>query len=166
MTNAFAGCSKISCGRADLLDLALVHDDDAIGDLDRLFLIVGDEDARDVDARRAAGGATRAAPCRTFASSAPNGSSSSSTLRLGRERARERDALALAAGELRRDSARRARRAARARAARRPLRRSRRVGRFRHAQAERDVLEARSCGGRARSAGRRSRRCARGRGCR
>ena len=39
---------------------------------------------------------------RTFASRAPNGSSSSSTLRLDRERPGERHALALAAGELRR----------------------------------------------------------------
>ncbi len=39
---------------------------------------------------------------RTRASSAPNGSSSSSTLRLDRERAGQRHALALAAGELRR----------------------------------------------------------------
>ena len=38
---------------------------------------------------------------RTFASSAPNGSSSSSTFGFDRQRAGERDALALAAGELR-----------------------------------------------------------------
>ena len=42
----------------------------------------------------------RRSSLRTLASSAPNGSSSSSTLRLDGERARQRDALALAAGEL------------------------------------------------------------------
>src|SRR5437868_2503309 len=35
--------------RADLLDAALVHHHDAIGDFERLFLIMGDEDGRDVD---------------------------------------------------------------------------------------------------------------------
>ena len=36
-------------GRADLLDLALVHDHHPIGDLERFLLIVGHEDAGDVD---------------------------------------------------------------------------------------------------------------------
>ena len=30
--------------RADLLDLALVHDHDPVGDFERLFLVVRDED--------------------------------------------------------------------------------------------------------------------------
>jgi len=36
-------------GGADLLDAALVHDDHAVGDLERLLLVVGDEDAGHVD---------------------------------------------------------------------------------------------------------------------
>ena len=35
--------------RADLLDFAVVHDDDAVGDLHRLLLVVRDEDRRHVD---------------------------------------------------------------------------------------------------------------------
>src|SRR6266404_3343476 len=36
-------------GRADLLDVSIVHHDDSVGELERLFLIVGDEDAGDFD---------------------------------------------------------------------------------------------------------------------
>src|SRR5689334_11664170 len=36
-------------GSANLLDPALVHHDDPVGDFERLFLIVRDEDARDVN---------------------------------------------------------------------------------------------------------------------
>ena len=35
-------------GRSDLFELAAVHDGDAVGHLERLFLIVGDEDAGDM----------------------------------------------------------------------------------------------------------------------
>jgi hypothetical protein len=38
----FVGCT-------DLLDAALVHHHHAIGDLERLLLVVGDEDARDIE---------------------------------------------------------------------------------------------------------------------
>ena len=63
-------------GRADLLDAALVHHHHAVGDFERLFLVVGDEDRGDVDLvvqRRS----QRRSSLRTLASSAPNGSSSS-----------------------------------------------------------------------------------------
>ena len=36
-------------GRADLLGLALVHDDDAVGDRQRLFLVVRHEDRGDAE---------------------------------------------------------------------------------------------------------------------
>ena len=36
-------------GRADLLDLALVHHDDLVRELQRLLLVVGDEEARDAE---------------------------------------------------------------------------------------------------------------------
>ena len=77
----------------------LVHHDDAVGDLERLFLVVGDEDAGDVQlvvqpAQPAAQllahlGVERAERL-----------VEQQHLRLDRERARQRDALALAAGEL------------------------------------------------------------------
>ena len=38
-----------SSGRADLVDHALVHDDDAIGDRQRFLLVVGDQDGRDAE---------------------------------------------------------------------------------------------------------------------
>ena len=83
-------------------------------------------------------------------------------LRLGRERAGQRDALPLAAGELRRDSGRRGRRAGPASSSSWTRRRiSASAGRWpRGARAGRRRRSRRpSCGGRARSAGRRSRRC-------
>ena len=83
-------------GRADLLDPSLVHHHDPVGQLERLFLIVSDEDAGDVQ----------------FVVQPPQPSPQLLTdlgieraerlveqqhLGLDRERARERDALALAA---------------------------------------------------------------------
>ena len=49
ITNGVAGWSKTSCGRADLLDPAVVHHHHAVGDLERLLLVVGHEDAGDAD---------------------------------------------------------------------------------------------------------------------
>ena len=101
MTNGVAGLVEDLLGRADLLDAALVHDHDAVGHLERLLLVVGDEDAREVDlvvqppqpaAQLLAHlGVERAE--RLVEQQHP---------RLDRERARERHALALAARELRR----------------------------------------------------------------
>ena len=78
---------------------------------------------------------------RTLASSAPNGSSSSSTFGCGRQRAGQGDALPLPAGELRRAASAPGLPAGPAAAARARARRPRRFGRLPHAQAEGDVLE-------------------------
>ena len=87
-------------GRADLLDPALVHHDDAVGELERLFLIVGDEDAGDVDLV-----VQPPQPSAQFLAhlgvERAEGLVEQQHLRLDRERARQGDALALAAGELR-----------------------------------------------------------------
>ena len=98
-TKAVAGRLVDVVGRADLLDLALVHDDDAVGDFQRLLLVVGDEDRGDVDLVM-----QRAQP---FAQLFPHlrieraeGLVEQQDARLDRERAGQRDALALAAGEL------------------------------------------------------------------
>jgi len=45
MTNSVAGWWNTSSGAPTRSDLALVHDHDAIGDFQRLVLIVGDENA-------------------------------------------------------------------------------------------------------------------------
>ena len=63
---------------ADLLDPALVHDDHPVGELQRLFLVVGDEDGGDAESS-CSSRSQRRSSLRTLASSAPNGSSSSST---------------------------------------------------------------------------------------
>ena len=87
-------------GRADLLDMPLVHHDDPVGELERLFLIVRDEDAGDFD--------LVVQPPQPSAQFLPHlGVERAERLvqqqdfRLDRERARECDALALPAGELR-----------------------------------------------------------------
>jgi hypothetical protein len=92
---------------AGLLDPALVHDDDAIGDLHGLFLVVRHENGRDVD--------LFVEPAEPRAELLPDtGVEGAERLveeedpRLDRERARERHALALAAGELRRVAVREA----------------------------------------------------------
>ena len=87
-------------GRADLLDAPAVHHHDAIGHLERLVLVVGDEHAGDLElvvqppqpaAQLLADlGVERA-----------EGLVQQQHARLDGERAGERDALALAAGELR-----------------------------------------------------------------
>jgi hypothetical protein len=86
---------------SDLLDPALAHDDDAIGDLESLFLVVGHEHARDVD--------LVVEPPQPLTELLPDLGVERAErlveeqhLRLGGEGAGERDPLALAAGELRR----------------------------------------------------------------
>ena len=76
-TNGVAG-SRRPRRACRLLDPALVHHHHAVGDFQRLFLVVGDEDRGQADpscSRRS----QRRSSLRTLASSAPNGSSSSST---------------------------------------------------------------------------------------
>ena len=75
-------------GCADLFDAAAAHDDDAVGEFEGFFLIVGDEDAGDVDFIVQAPSQSRNS-LRTRASRAPNGSSRSRTLgRAAKARAR------------------------------------------------------------------------------
>jgi hypothetical protein len=64
--------------RADLVGAAGVHDDDAVGDRQRFFLVVGDEDGGDAELRWMARISSRS-ETRILASSADSGSSSSST---------------------------------------------------------------------------------------
>ena len=93
--------------RTSLLDLALVHDDDLLGDVHRLLLVVGDEDRRDVDlvvetaeplAKLLADGRVERTERLVEKEDA----------RLDRERPGKCHPLALAAGELRRVAARQA----------------------------------------------------------
>ena len=87
--------------RADLLDMAAVRDDDIIRDLDGLLLVVRDEDARDAEPVD-----RPPQPTPEFlAHLRVDGGKwlvEQQQLRLRRERPRERDALALPAGELHR----------------------------------------------------------------
>ena len=131
---------------AVLLDHAVVHDHDAVGELERLFLIVGDEHAGQVD--------LVVQPPQPAPQLLPDlGVERAERLveqqhfRLDRQRPRQRDALPLAAGELRRAAGRRGSRAAPAPAARAPRASisasDGRVVARPHPQAERDVLEHR-----------------------
>ena len=87
--------------RADLLDLAVVEDGDAVGELDRLFLVVGDEDGGVAGAVvDLAQPAAQLPP--DLGVEGAEGLVEEEHARLDGERAGERDALALAAGELRR----------------------------------------------------------------
>ena len=81
---------------AGLLDLALVHEDDAVGDVHRLLLVVRDEHGRDVDVvvQAAQPGAQLLADARVERAERLV---QQEHLGLDRERARQRHALALAA---------------------------------------------------------------------
>jgi hypothetical protein len=90
--------------RPVLLDPALVHDDDPVGHLHRLFLVVGDENAGDVHL------VVQAAqpPAQFLADPRVEGAEGlveEQHFGLDRERARQGDALPLAAGELMRIAA-------------------------------------------------------------
>ena len=90
----------IEChGRALLLDGAAVEQGDAVGDRHRLDLIVRDKRAERSSETMSARSQARASS-RSFASRLESGSSSRMTGGLVNQRARERDALLLAAGEL------------------------------------------------------------------
>ena len=90
---------------ADLLDAALVQDDDAVGDVHRLLLVVGDQHGGDVDLVVQAA-QPRAQLGADLGVEGAEGLVEQQHPRLDRQRARERHALALAAAELRRGSAR------------------------------------------------------------
>ena len=79
-----------------------LHHDDAIGHRQRLFLVVGDHDRGDVEALACSSVISRRKCPRTLASRAHSGSSSSKRPGDVRQRARQRHALLLATGELRR----------------------------------------------------------------
>ena len=116
--------------RADLLDPAVVHHHDLLGDVHRLLLVVGDEDRRHVDlvVQAAQPDAQVLAHARVERAERLV---EQQHLGLDRERPGERHALALAAGELRRVAVARSRRGARARAARRRARAISSLGRLR-----------------------------------
>ena len=112
---------------ADLLDPPVVHDRDVVGDRHRLLLVVRDQDGRDVD--------LVVQPPQPLAQlGADLGVERAERLveqqhlRLDRQRARQRHALALAARELVRVALRGSRRARRPRAARRRARAIRSFG--------------------------------------
>ena len=117
MTNGVAGCSTTSSGVPSCSISPVVHDDHAVGELERLFLIVRDEHAGQVN--------LGVQPPQPAPQLLPHLGVERAErlveqqhLRLDRERARQRDALPLAAGELRRVAGRRGSRAARAPAGR------------------------------------------------
>ncbi len=82
-----------------MLDLGLVHDHDFVGDLERLFLVVGDEKRRELNLL-----VKTPEPASQFFADlgveCAEGLVEEQHLGLDRERAREGDALTLAAGEL------------------------------------------------------------------
>ena len=82
-----------------LVRSALVHDHDAVGELERLLLVVRDENGGVAGLVVDLAKPLRSS-LRTCASSAPNGSSSSSTFGSIAKRAGQRHALPLAAGKL------------------------------------------------------------------
>ena len=100
MTKGLVGLLEDLARRAHLLDLPVVHDDDPVGDLEGLLLVVRDEDAGDVDLVVQAAEPLAELLAHLGVERA-EGLVEEEDLRLGGERARERDALALAARELR-----------------------------------------------------------------
>src|SRR5262249_26727574 len=87
--------------RADLLDASLVHDHDPVGHLERLLLVVRDEDAGDVDLV-VQPAQPRAQLLTDLRVERTEGLVEQEDLGLGRARPGERHALPLPAGELRR----------------------------------------------------------------
>ena len=87
--------------RADLLDPALAHADDPVGHRRRLDLVVGDEDRGHAE-RCAAGGGSRCACQAQRGVEVRQRLVEQQELRLLDQGAGERDALLLAAGQLRR----------------------------------------------------------------
>ena len=118
ITNSLPGLSYSVPGRAGLLDAPVVHDDDLLGDLHRLLLVVGDEDGRHVDlvVQPAQPLAQLGAHLRVERA---EGLVEQQHLRLHGQRAGERHALHAGRRRAGTGSGRRGRRAARARAARR-----------------------------------------------
>ena len=101
MTNGLVRALVELLRRAHLLDPALVQHDDLVGDLERLLLVVGDEQAGDVDlvVELAQPGAELVAD---LGVEGAEGLVEEQHLGPRRERPRQGDPLPLAAGELRR----------------------------------------------------------------
>ena len=91
---------RARCGVPELAQPPVDDHADAVGERGRVLEVVGDEQRRQRELAQQLAAARRARRAFVCASSAESGSSSSSTPRVARERARERDPLALAAGEL------------------------------------------------------------------
>ena len=126
-TNASAGAATSSSRRPDLEHLPLGDHTDAVGERGRVLEVVGDEDRRQAEVAQQllqlgadVGARVRVERGHRLVQEQDRG--------VARERTRERDALALAAGELRRPRLREVRDAGTGRAARprAPARRSRR----------------------------------------
>ena len=98
-TNGVAGLPYISAGDADLLDLAAVHDGDAVGDRERLLLVVGDVDRRDPELELDAADLLAQLDAHLRVERRER-LVEQQHARLDRERPRERDALLHAAREL------------------------------------------------------------------
>ena len=146
MTNGVAGWSKTSSGVPTCSMRPVVHDHHPVGDLEGLLLVVGDEDAGDVDLvvqRAAASAAAPAAPWRRARRTARRaaarcGSTASARASATRWRCPPESCDGIAARQRRRAAPAAA---ARARARGSPLRRPHAPRS--HAQAEGDVLEHR-----------------------
>ncbi len=98
-TNGVAGLPYISAGRPDLLDLAPVHHRDAVGDRERLLLVVRDVDRRDPELELDPPDLLAQLHAHLRVERRER-LVEEQHARLDRERARERDALLHAAGEL------------------------------------------------------------------
>ena len=100
-TKSLAGWASSSAGGPNWAMLAaLLQDRDAVAEQHRLVDVVGDEHDRLAELALQAQELAAAARRGTIGSTAPNGSSISSTRRVGGERPGDADALLLAAGEL------------------------------------------------------------------
>ena len=148
-TNASAGPATSSLGVRELAELAVDDHADLVGERRRVLVVVRDEQRRQ---RELAQQLVQLAADGRLRVRVERGERlvEEQHARVARERARERDALALAAGERRRAARSRGARSEAARGTRRRARcpRTRRSA-------------ARSCAGRARTPGRRARRAAR-----
>ena len=138
-TNTDRGLVVDLLGRADLLDPALVHHRDPVAHRERLFLVVGHEDERDADLALDALQLELHRLAQLEVERAER-LVEQQRARVVHERAGERDALLLAAGELRRLAVGEVARAGRPRAARRRASRSRPSPTFLACGPERDVV--------------------------
>ena len=147
-TNGSPGCATSSAGRADLAQRPVDDHADAVGERRGVLEVVRDEQDRDAEPASRSCSSARTTALRVGVERGER-LVEQQHLRVARERSRERDALALAAGELGRAGALEVR-------DREPLEVL--VGRVPSSRTR--CSGARSCAGRARSPGRRARRAA------